>query len=706
MKKVISIVSALLAVVCILSGALLTNAETTKSHTRVINVVYDDSRSMFLEGNKAWCYAKYSMEVFAAMLGEEDTMNIFCMSDNGKKPKKLSGKDGPEKNAQKVYDMVTYCEGTPFTTLMNAHSDLDERNADEKWLVIFTDGQFFDEKERIVPQPEVQKYIDNKSKDVNVLFLSIGDGKSEKTSKVKDNPEKGVYFRQAKDSKEILNKITEISTIVFNSNKIKVPQVTDPSFEFDIPMKELTVFAQGENVKINSISVSGKEIIPDSTVNVKNNTKATKKKEKEEDAKKIVTENLSGCVATFTGLFEAGKYKINVSSAKTVEVYYKPDIDIQAKLTNLKGEEVTDLSELEAGEYNIDFFFVHPKTKKKIENSKLLGNVNFYATITNGKKKDKKYSPGDRITIEEGELEIHAVAEYLDYNSVTTDLSYTVYKNKEITFEKVDTPTYNITKNGIENQNDSTRYRMLLDGKEFTAEEWEAMSSPSYKVKDEKNALITDFKVEKLEEVGMISVTPILPAEKMKSDVYEDVEIEIKSTGKQGSSSWKGKADVKISFNDKRSWLERNKRRIIETLIILAIITLIASYLPPFKRYLPRDLASAPKIECKHKDLSIGKKGRTDNWGSVEKSRTLIPFLNQCGCITFVPTSVTDVPPLRVKAKNKRRMFLLNGRDYEDRTFIKFNGQPLNKNVKDIGTGLVITCTKPRVTYTCKLKDE
>lgn len=47
---------------------------TTHAPARVINVVYDDSGSMY-SGVDTWCRAKYSMEVFSAMLGDTDKMN-------------------------------------------------------------------------------------------------------------------------------------------------------------------------------------------------------------------------------------------------------------------------------------------------------------------------------------------------------------------------------------------------------------------------------------------------------------------------------------------------------------------------------------------------------------------------------------------------------------------------------------------------------
>lgn len=58
-------------------------ANASSEPSRMINVVYDDSGSMYRSDHlvDTWCQAKYSMEVFAAMLGENDILNVYYMSD-------------------------------------------------------------------------------------------------------------------------------------------------------------------------------------------------------------------------------------------------------------------------------------------------------------------------------------------------------------------------------------------------------------------------------------------------------------------------------------------------------------------------------------------------------------------------------------------------------------------------------------------------
>ena len=99
--------------------------------------------------------------------------------------------------------------------------------------------------------------------------------------------------------------------------------------EFDVPMGELVVFAQGANVSINGIKdSSGKVFLSSSTpVTVKYSEKAATNY-----TENLVSRNLMGSIASFKDDFPAGKYTIDVSGADTVEVYYKPNVEIAAFL--------------------------------------------------------------------------------------------------------------------------------------------------------------------------------------------------------------------------------------------------------------------------------------------------------------------------------------------------------------------------------------
>ena len=71
------------------------------------------------------------------------------------------------------------------------------------------------------------------------------------------------------------------------------------------------------------------------------------------------------------------------------------------------------MERLEAGEYNISFGFVKAGTKERVRESKLLGKVEYEATVQNNGKRYDKVSSGDKVTLTEGTLSIDVLALYL-----------------------------------------------------------------------------------------------------------------------------------------------------------------------------------------------------------------------------------------------------------------------------------------------------
>lgn len=168
---------------------------------RVIHVVYDDSGSMFRTGGvlvDTWCQAKYSMEVFAAMLGEADRMNIYYMSDyeNGTAagPRlQLDGGSGAEVNVERVHAEKTVAGNTPFNAVTKAYSDLDAADANEKWLIILTDGEF----QGVNGQEGIDAFLARKSEDINVMFLGMGAG----AGGITPRPNNGIFYVEAQTSR-------------------------------------------------------------------------------------------------------------------------------------------------------------------------------------------------------------------------------------------------------------------------------------------------------------------------------------------------------------------------------------------------------------------------------------------------------------------------------------------------------------------------
>lgn len=668
---------------------------TAHTPTRIVHVVYDDSGSMYL-GVDTWCRAKYSMEVFSAMLGEADRMNVYYMSDycaGSSAPPRVSldGADGPDVNVAKIHNQKTTANSTPFNAVKKAYADLNDATADEKWLVILTDGEFEDGR---MTTSEIDRFLADKSQDIKVMFLGMG----RKAAAITEDVANGIFYVEATTNAQILGRITEICTRVFNSNKLELSASTR-TCSFDVPMAELTVFAQGANVEITGIRRSDGSLVRSSKAPVE-------VKYSECDATNYnnhpVTD-LLGKIVTFKDDFSAGDYTVEVSGAETVEIYYKPNIAVAAYLTDSAGQSVTDLSNLAAGEYTISFGFVKAGTSEPVAASALLGDVLYEATVTNnGVKHNTVYSNGDAIQLEEGPLAIDATAYYLDYNTVTTSLSYDVYNDKEITFSVENNPDYVVFSDGFASE-ETIRIKAKINGGEFSQEQWDALAVPQIQITDGRlNFKIQLSDIKKSSEPGIFELRPSFPNGKPSTGTYCDVNYRVVFQQQVGGAMWQGEMDSVLKLTDERSWWERNWDLAVKLVISLAVLFVLLGYLPLFKHYLPKSLKKKPYIKCIPSEPGEKRKDRN---GVVEKGflSTIIPYVPQTGSIKYVPKGVTGCPAVSVKAIKGRRMRITNVKAFAGKDYITFDGEAIKKDVKkfETGAGVSIRVKRGEWTYVC-----
>lgn len=698
MKKVYSI---LIAFIIAATSLLPLHAENvTNAPSRVINIVYDDSGSMYIGDNDVlldtWCQAKYSMEVFAAMLGDKDTMNVYYISDyvndTSAGPRiSLNGKDGAATNVAKIHNEKTHAVSTPFNAVMKAYSDLVGTKADDKWLVILTDGAF--QEGNSDAAVDVDGYLAQKPADIKVMFLGIG----KDAQGIQEKQDQNIFCVRASTSNQILTNITDICTRVFNSNKLEV-NTAQKDISFDIPMGELIVFAQGANVEINGIKKEDGTLIKSSLTPVEVKYSASDADNYQSNQPEL---SLLGKIATFKDDFDPGKYTIDVSGAETIEVYYKPNVEVAAYLTDDEGNSVSDLSALSAGTYKINFGFVKGGTSEPVEQSKLLGKINYSAVVTNNDvKQEKVYSDGDKISIEEGQLQIDVKASYLDYNSVSTALNYTVYKDKTITYTLLNNPNYEVIDNGLEKDDDIT-IQAQIDGHEFTQEQWDELEVPMIDLAGDHDYRLEMSQVEKTEQIGVLKMKPVLPDGKPTGGQYSDTDYKLVSRQKVGEEAWIGSMDGTLKVHDSRSWFMQYLDKIIKYSIIGLIIFMLLGYTPLFKNYLPKSLQSRPLIECEPDEPGQDPKMRT---GTITKVwwTYVFPFLDHRAVIEYV-TGVSGCPNLKVKAIKRRRMTFKNLREFENKDYITFDGKSIEKEDRkfETGGGVSIVVYKDGWTYTC-----
>ena len=132
----------------IFGGVTTVSAAGKNGETRTIAIVFDNSGSMYDNGDQAWCRATYAMEVFASMLNQGDTLFIYPMH-----PITVGGKqytmDNPfsltdSSQAAVIRDIYTEkASTTPIESIDAAAQGLRSAQADEKSLIVLTDGDVF-----------------------------------------------------------------------------------------------------------------------------------------------------------------------------------------------------------------------------------------------------------------------------------------------------------------------------------------------------------------------------------------------------------------------------------------------------------------------------------------------------------------------------------------------------------------------------------
>ena len=389
MKRIISLfLTVLLLFSCVLVGTTTVYAAKA-DNSRSIAIVFDNSGSMYDAGDQAWCRATYAMEVFASMLNAGDALQIYPMH-----PITVGGKEYTMQNpfqitdaaqASSIRDILTKdAGGTPIESIDCAVQGLQKIQTGKKYLVVLTDGGTFSKngyglsKDRT--KTELDKRIQaNASKSMSVMYLGIG------SEACTPNTKESEYFvkKHAVNTADVLSMLTDMCNLIFGRDTLPKNHISGKTMDFDISMKKLIVFVQGDNisdlkVKSESGDAVGKLI---SSQQTKYSTKGAS------DYKSAPDTSLQGMIVTYEEC-AAGTYNIEYGgTANSVEVYYEPDADLEFIFTDSEGNNV-DLNSLYEGEYKVSFGMKDAKTGKLIS-SDLLGKPHYEGSYSiNGERKE------------------------------------------------------------------------------------------------------------------------------------------------------------------------------------------------------------------------------------------------------------------------------------------------------------------------------
>lgn len=538
LKKItIHIILSLLLVVGMINIPTVTASADEGGVRRMINVVYDDSGSMVVNGTKRWSQAKYAMEVFCALMGEEDIMNIYPMSIPGELGLMVNGRDN--KRVKSVHDMNAHYRNTPFTTVTKAADDLLSTDSKyEKWLVIITDGEFDD---GATPIDTVQSAVDSyNKKGIHTIYLAIGD----KAKTLNSNPSLGGYADKAEDGVDVLYKVTSMANQIFQhlilSDKYIDRQGNNSTLHFDIPIDTLIVFAQGDNVEIGSMTQGNNVISPSDVQNVKYSDVIP---ENYPDA--VTDTSLKGVVATYKSAgkpYAAGVFSIEVSNANTVEYYYAPGVELNCSLM-YRNQPISGQDKLYAGEYDIRMNFIDPLSGKELD-SDLLKVDEFKLSLINNEQETLLNSGQEHVHINEGDVSLRAQAVLPGNVVLSSTKNYTVYPEPielNISVEG-NAPSYSPDQMG-----DNAR-PIILVIKDSAGNELSADQKIATKIEIESKNQI-NWNVKYNESIGRWEARPIYVGDSIKDMATGDDQYSVSASFEVGKLTAFGSSTITMTVN-------------------------------------------------------------------------------------------------------------------------------------------------------------
>lgn len=389
-----------------------------QSTTRAIAIVFDNSGSMYMNQNKAWCRATYAIEVFASMMNEGDTLQVYPMYpvqvngvtyDSKDKPFTISG--GADTSViQTMYS--PYAGDTPIETIGDAYNGLKKQKADEKWLIVLTDGAVFYENEVELGSEQdteptktrLEEVLTEYNRDVNVLYLGI-DPKAV-IPEVTESSDYQYHTAKAADSRDTLTRLTEMCNMIFGRD---ILATSGNKMTFDVSMNKLILFVQGEDI-------SNVDLKNSAGVSVGSPTQAYSPQYGELGVGSLRTDgtaytkwayddSLSGYIAVYDIELDAGTYTMSYSGdVSSVSVYYEPDVKLNVMLKDANGASVKTDTVMYSGLYTIYYGLMDKNDE--MTTSKLLGKTNYTMTyIVNGEAKTVQSDKSGKIELqlEEGD---------------------------------------------------------------------------------------------------------------------------------------------------------------------------------------------------------------------------------------------------------------------------------------------------------------
>ena len=371
------LLAVLLLLTCVVITAPTVYAAGKATESRAIAIVFDNSGSMYQSSNQAWCRATYAMEVFASMLNDGDILQIYPMWPITVGDKEYS-MDVPLQitdaaDASIIREIFTPCaNGTPIESIDCAAAGIKTVDADKKYVIVLTDGGSFSKngnsltKERTVT--ELDKRV-NEYAGPSLPFMYLGIGAEACVPSVQES--EWFVKRQVINTEDVLSTLTLMCNLVFGRDTLPKSHISGNTIDFDISMKKLIVFVQGENISDVTLTGNGVGHVVNSQQTMYSTRGAG-------DYYSYPDSSLQGMIITYADCL-AGTYEIEYTgTARSVEIYYEPDADLDFVFTDPSGNTIPATGLFE-GDYKVSFGLKDAKTGELIA-SDLLGNPQYHGS--------------------------------------------------------------------------------------------------------------------------------------------------------------------------------------------------------------------------------------------------------------------------------------------------------------------------------------
>ena len=369
------------------------------------------------------------MEIFASMLDYDsgDRLSIYPMwevATDGSRPQPPTyAKESTSPvvitnkgDIDKISNLYTLnASGTPFTPVESAYNFLRSSSASEKWLIILSDGAF----DSGLNEPLRDKLLSMASDEIKIQYLGFAEARA-----LDPFEERGFYTKKSTDA-SLMQDLVSICNSIFQRSILPAEYFqNNGNLTFDISMRKVIVFAQGQGANIKTLKNSDGD-------NIKALQESGQRKFSEISVGKYyvnapspIDNTLYGEVVTFDSC-PKGTYKLDCPGAEAVQIFYEPDVDMEVTLTNSDGEKIEGTSgEIEAGKYTVNSRIVDRKTGEDVTNHVLMGNeVNITTNIkTADEASYTEYPNGAEIELlPNTETDILVVGRYLKDYKITSD---------------------------------------------------------------------------------------------------------------------------------------------------------------------------------------------------------------------------------------------------------------------------------------------